>query len=160
VIGPNANRSLLGGYSGAPKVDVSVLHGIKEKVGDRVKVVYSEGCKITLGGSWNQDEVVPSDPDEDRKEIVEAVAVARRAELIVLAIGGNEQTAREAWNLNHMGDRTSLDLIGRQEELVRAMLATGKPIVVFLFNGRPLSINYLSQNVPAIFECWYLGQET
>jgi beta-glucosidase len=59
-----------------------------------------------------------------------------------------------------MGDRTSLDLIGRQEELVKAMVALGKPIVVFLFNGRPLSINYVSQNIPAIFECWYLGQET
>jgi beta-glucosidase len=59
-----------------------------------------------------------------------------------------------------MGDRTSLDLIGRQEELVKAMVATGKPVIVFLFNGRPLSINYVSQNVPVIFECWYLGQET
>ena len=59
-----------------------------------------------------------------------------------------------------MGDRTSLDLIGRQEELVQAMLATGKPVIVFLFNGRPLSIKYVSQNVPVIYECWYLGQET
>jgi beta-glucosidase len=59
-----------------------------------------------------------------------------------------------------MGDRTSLDLIGRQEELVKAMIATGKPVIVFLFNGRPLSINYVAQNVPVIFECWYLGQET
>jgi beta-glucosidase len=79
--------------------------------------------------------------------------------VIVLAIGGNEQTSREAWNRKHMGDRTSLDLIGRQEELVKAMLATGKPVVVLFFNGRPLSINYVAQNVPAIFECWYLGQE-
>jgi len=59
-----------------------------------------------------------------------------------------------------MGDRTSLDLIGRQEELVKAMLATGKPVIVFLFNGRPISINYVAENVPVIFECWYLGQET
>jgi beta-glucosidase len=59
-----------------------------------------------------------------------------------------------------MGDRTSLDLIGKQEELVKAMMATGKPVIVFLFNGRPLSVNYVAQNVPAIFECWYLGQET
>jgi len=59
-----------------------------------------------------------------------------------------------------MGDCTTLDLIGRQEELVKAMLATGKPVIVFLFNGRPLSINYVAQNVPVIFECWYLGQET
>ena len=80
--------------------------------------------------------------------------------MIVLAIGGNEQTSREAWALNHMGDRTSLDLIGRQEELVKAMVALGKPVIVFLFNGRPLSINYLAQNVPVIYECWYLGQET
>ena len=160
VIGPNAHRSLLGGYSGVPRVNVTVLDGIKQKAGGRVKVLYSEGCKITVDGSWNQDEVKPSDPDEDRKQIAEAVTVAGQADFIVLAIGGNEQTAREAWALNHMGDRTSLDLIGRQGELVDAMLATGKPVVVFLFNGRPLSINHLSQRVPAIFECWYLGQET
>lgn len=160
VIGPNANRSLLGGYSGVPKHDVSVLEGIKARVGNRATVLYSEGCKITIGGSWNQDEVVASDPEEDRRQIAEAVEVAREADVIVLAIGDNEQTSREAWNLNHMGDRASLDLIGRQEELVKAMLATGKPVIVFLFNGRPISINYLTENVPVIFECWYLGQES
>jgi beta-glucosidase len=160
VIGPNANRSLLGGYSGVPKHCVTVLDGIKAKVGDRVKVLHSEGCKITVGGSWNQDEVVASDPAEDRQQIAEAVKVAKQADVIVLAIGGNEQTSREAWNLKHMGDRTDLDLIGRQNELVQAMLATGKPVIVFLFNGRPLAINYVAENVPVIFECWYLGQET
>lgn len=160
VIGPNSNRSLLGGYSGAPKHNVTVLEGIKAKVGDRVQVLHSDGCRITAaGGSWQQDEVVPSDPVQDRKQIAAAVKVANQADVIVLAIGGNEQTARESWNLNHMGDRTSLDLIGRQDELVKAMLATGKPVIVLLFNGRPLSINYVSQNVPVIFECWYLGQE-
>jgi beta-glucosidase len=160
VIGPNANRSLLGGYSGVPKHDVTVLEGVKARAGKGVKVLYSEGCKITIGGSWTQDEVTPSDPDEDRKQIVEAVRIARRADVIVLAIGGNEQTSREAWSPKHLGDRPSLDLVGRQEELVKAMLATGKPVVVLLFNGRPLSINYVSRNVPAILECWYLGQET
>jgi beta-glucosidase len=160
VIGPNADRSLLGGYSGAPKHNSTVLEGIKARVGNRAQVLYSEGCKITIGGSWNQDEVIPSNPDEDRRQIAEAVGVAKQADVIVLAIGGNEQTSREAWSLVHMGDRTSLDLIGRQEELVKAMVATGKPVIVFLFNGRPLSINYVSQNVPVIFECWYLGQET
>jgi beta-glucosidase len=160
VIGPNARRSLLGGYSGVPKHDVTVLDGIKAKVGDRATVLYSEGCKITIGGSWSQDEVVASDPEEDRRQIAEAVEVAQQADVIVLALGDNEQTSREAWNLNHMGDRTSLDLIGRQEDLVKAMLGTGKPVVVFLFNGRPISINYVAENVPAIFECWYLGQET
>lgn len=164
VIGPNADRTLLGGYSGRPKHEVTVLEGISEKVGKRVnkqiRVLYSEGCKITIGGNWNQDGVVASDPEEDRRQIAEAVKVASQADAIVLAIGGNEQTSREAWSLNHMGDRTSLDLIGRQEELVNAMLATGKPVIVFLFNGRPISINSLAQNVPVIYECWYLGQET
>jgi beta-glucosidase len=159
VIGPNAHRPLLGGYSGAPKHNVTVLDGIKAKVGDQVKVLHAEGCKITVGGSWQQDEVVASDPAEDRKQIREAVKVAKRADVIVLAIGGNEQTSREAWGLKHMGDRTSLDLVGRQNELVDAMLATGKPVIVLLFNGRPLSINHVAGRVPVIFECWYLGQE-
>ncbi len=160
VIGPNAHRSLLGGYSGVPKHNVTVLDGIKAKVGDRVKVLHSVGCQITVGGSWNQDEVVASDPVADRRQIAEAVEVAKQADVIVLAIGGNEQTSREAWNLKHMGDRTDLDLVGRQNELVQAMLATGKPVIVLLFNGRPLAINYVAENVPVIFECWYLGQET
>jgi len=160
VIGPNANRTLLGGYSGIPKHEVTVLEGIQAKVGKRAKVLYSEGCRITIGGSWNQDEVMPSDPEEDRRQIAEAVKVAKQADVIVLAIGGNEQTSREAWNLQHMGDRTSLDLIGRQDELVEAMAALGKPVIAFLFNGRPLSINHLLAHVPVIFECWYLGQET
>jgi beta-glucosidase len=160
VIGPNAHRSLLGGYSGVPKHNVTVLDGIKAKVGDRVKVLHSVGCQITVGGSWNQDEVVASDPVADRRQIAEAAEVAKQADVIVLAIGGNEQTSREAWNLKHMGDRTDLDLIGRQNELVQAMLATGKPVIVLLFNGRPLAINYVAENVPVIFECWYLGQET
>ncbi|HET7624589.1 MAG TPA: glycoside hydrolase family 3 N-terminal domain-containing protein [Verrucomicrobiae bacterium] len=159
VIGPNANRGLLGGYSGTPKHNVSVLDGIKAKVGDRAKILYAEGCKITSGGSWQQDEVIASDPDEDRKQIAEAVKIANQSDVIILAIGGNEQTSREAWSLKHMGDRTSLDLIGRQNELVDAMLATGKPVIALLFNGRPLSIQSLAQNVPVIFECWYLGQE-
>lgn len=159
VIGPNANRMLLGGYSGMPKHNATVLDGIKTKIGNRVKVLYAEGCKITLGGSWQQDEVIASDPAEDRRQIAEAVEVGRQADVIVLTIGGNEQTSREAWGLKHRGDRTSLDLVGRQDELVDAMLATGKPVIVFLFNGRPLSINNVATNVPVIFECWYLGQE-
>jgi beta-glucosidase len=160
VIGPNANRGLLGGYSGVPKYSVTVLDGIKEKLGDRVKVVYSEGCKITVGGSWQQDAVTASDPEEDRKQIAEAIEVAKQADAIVLAIGGNEQTSREAWARFHMGDRTSLDMVGQQQELVDAMLKLGKPVIAFLFNGRPLSIRSVAEDVPAIFECFYGGQET
>ena len=159
MIGPNADRPLLGGYSGAPKHNVTVLEGIQAKVGGRVKVVHAEGCKITQGGSWQQDEVIPSDPAEDCRQIAEAVLVAQEADAIVLAIGGNEQTSREAWNLKHMGDRANLDLLGRQDELVQAMVATGKPVIVFVFNGRPLSIRTIAEKAPVIFECWYLGQE-
>ena len=137
VIGPNADRELLGGYSGRPKFNSSVLEGIRAKVGERVQVRFAEGCKITIGGSWNQDLVTPAKAGEDRKLIAEAVGVAAQADIIVLCIGGNEQTSREAWSLNHMGDRTNLDLIGRQEGLVNAMLATGKPVVVLLFNRQP-----------------------
>jgi beta-xylosidase len=159
VVGPNANRVLLGGYSGIPLHNTTVFEGIKARVGQGVKVLYSEGCKITIGGSWQQDDVTPSDPEEDCRQIAEAVEVAKNADVIVLAIGDNEQTSREAWSLKHMGDRANLDLIGRQEELVKAMLATGKPVVVLLFNGRPISINHVAQHAPAILECWYLGQE-
>jgi beta-glucosidase len=93
------------------------------------------------------------------KRIQEAVGVAAKSDLIILALGENEQTNREAW-ANHLGDRDSLDLLGNQDDLVKAMLALGKPVVVFLIHGRPNSINYIAQNVPAILEGWYLGQET
>jgi beta-glucosidase len=177
VIGPNADRELLGGYSGQPSHVSTVLSGIRDYVGDRVKVVYHEGCKITIGGSWWDDEVVPHNPDDDRRTIAEAAQLAAEADAVVLAIGGNEQTSREAWMGNHLGDRTDLDLVGLQNELVDAVVAacgTGsarlsspksasgpqKPIVALLFNGRPLSIRHLAETVPTIFECWYLGQET
>ena len=160
VIGPNADRELLGGYSSRPKRVSTVLSGIRERVGKHIDVLYHEGCKITVGGSWWQDEVVPSDPVDDRKSIAEAVDVAKHADAVVLAIGGNEQTSREAWMGNHLGDRASLDLVGRQNELVDAIVATGKPVIALLFNGRPLAIRHLTEKVPVIFECWYLGQET
>ncbi|HUT47013.1 MAG TPA: glycoside hydrolase family 3 N-terminal domain-containing protein [Sedimentisphaerales bacterium] len=160
VIGPNADRELLGGYSSRPKHCSTVLQGIRDRIGDSVQVLYHEGCKITIGGSWQADEVIPSNPEDDRKSIAEAVKVAQKADCIVLAIGGNEQTSREAWERNHLGDRSNLDMVGLQNELVDAIVATGKPVIALLFNGRPLSICNLTEKVPAIFECWYLGQET
>lgn len=160
VIGPNADRNLLGGYSGMPKYHTTVLEGIKEKVGSDVNVLYSEGCKITINGSWNEDVVTPSSPEEDIKSIEKALEVAKKADTVILALGENEQTSREAWSKIHLGDRASLDLVGMQNELVRAILSTGKPVIVLLFNGRPNSITYIQENVSAILECWYLGQET
>src|ERR1039458_1567924 len=160
VIGPNAARGLLGGYSGVPPHQVTVLDGIRARLaGNRVNVLHAEGCKITIGGSWNQDAVMPSDPVEDAKQIAEAVEIAKKSDVVLLAIGDNEQISREAWSRTHMGDRTSLDLFGRQEDLLKGLVATGKPVVVLLFNGRPISINYAAQHAPAILECWYLGQE-
>ena len=144
MIGPNADRLIVGGYSSVPKNNVTVLEGIRAKVRNRAKVLYSEGCKITIGGSWVQDEVVPSDPEEDRKQIAEAVKIAKKCDVIVLAIGGNEQTSREAYAFWHLGDRPSLDLVGRQGELIQAMLATGKPVVALLFNGRPIADRFLA----------------
>jgi beta-glucosidase len=160
VIGPNADRQMLGGYSGVPKHYTTLLQGIRDRVGSSVRVLYHEGCKITIGGSWQQDAVTPSNPQEDRQSIAESVKVAQQADVVVLAIGDNEQTSREAWALNHLGDRASLDLVGLQDELVDAIAATGKPIVAVLFNGRPISIRNLTAKAAAIFECWYLGQET
>jgi beta-glucosidase len=159
VIGPNADRRLLGGYSGRPKHCSTVLEGIRKRAGS-IKILYHEGCKITIGGSWEQDEVVPGNPEDDRRSIAEAVEVAKQADAVVLSIGGNEQTSREGWKLTHLGDRASLDMVGLQDELVDAIAATGKPIIAFLSNGRPLSIRNLAAKAQAIFECWYLGQET
>jgi beta-glucosidase len=160
VIGPNADRILLGGYSGKPRFYTTVLEGIRQKVGDKVQVLYSEGCKITVGGSWNEDCVTRSDVAEDRKLIKEAVAVARKANTVILALGGNEQTSREGWSRTHLGDRPDLELVGLQVELVRAILETGKRVIVILFHGRPNAIPFIQANVPSILECWYLGQET
>lgn len=160
VIGPNADRVMLGGYSGTPKYYTSVFEGIKEKVSKNVNVLYSEGCKLTIGGSWNDDEITFADPEENKKLIAEAVEVAKKSDLVVLVIGDNEQTSREAWNKTHMGDRANLELFGQQNDLVKAVYETGKPIVVVLFNGRPISINFIKENIPAVLECWYLGQES
>jgi beta-glucosidase len=160
VIGPNGDRQLLGGYSGTPRYYTTVLQGIKERVGDDGTVLYSEGCKITVGGSWAEDRVTLPDPEEDRQSIVRAVATAQKADVVVLVLGDNEQTSREAWSYRHLGDRTSLDLVGAQNALVQAIAGTGKPMVLVLFNGRPNSLNVANDQVAAILECWYLGQET
>jgi beta-glucosidase len=161
VIGPNADRAHLGGYSDDPGRGISVLQGITDKVGGSVKVVYAQGCKITQeGGNWWADSAHLSDPAEDARLIAEAAEVAKTADVAVLVLGGNEDTNKEGWADNHLGDRDSLELVGRQNDLVRAVLETGKPTVVILINSGPLSINYIAEKVPAILEGFYLGQET
>ncbi|MFH1198178.1 MAG: glycoside hydrolase family 3 N-terminal domain-containing protein [bacterium] len=160
VIGPNADRVMLGGYSGTPKYFTSVLQGIKEKVGKKIEVLYSEGCKLTIGGAWNEDEIIFADHNENKKLISKAVKTAKKADVVILAVGDNEQTSREAWNINHMGDRADLELFGQQNDLIKAIAKTGKPIVMVLFNGRPISLTNVQDDMNAILECWYLGQES
>jgi len=161
VIGPNAAQVHLGGYSDEPGRGISVLQGIKDKVGDKIKVSYAEGCKITKeGGDWFADTAHLSDPAEDRKLIAEAVQVAKTADVALLVLGGNEDTNKEGWADTHLGDRDNLDLVGRQNDLVKAILETDKPTIVLLINSGPLSINYIAEKVPAVLEGFYLGQET
>ncbi len=160
VIGPNAAEAHLGGYSGTPKHAISILDGIKNKVGNKVEVLYAEGCRITESKPvWEEDKVIPPDPALDERRMAEAVDVLSKADLGIVVVGDNEQTSREAWSPTHLGDRDSLDLVGRQNELVARLLATGKPVVVVLIHGRPNSINFIAEHVPAILDGWYLGQE-
>jgi beta-glucosidase len=159
VIGPNAEEVHLGNYSGFPGRGVSILQGIKDRVGAE-NVLFAEGCRITENtpARFSNEQIRFGDPELNADRIREAVAIAKKADVIILALGGNELTSRESWT-GHLGDRDSLDLLGRQDDLVRAMMKLGKPVVVFLQHGRPNAINYISENVPAILEGWYLGQE-
>jgi beta-glucosidase len=159
VIGPNAAVADMGGYSNVPTHAVSVLDGIRGLVGNKVEIVTAEGVRLTERGDWHEDEVVFADPAQNRERIKEAVAVAQGADAIVLVIGGSSAIFREAWAKNHLGDRADLGLFGEQGELAAAMFATGKPVIVTLINGQPLSIPEVASKANAIVEGWYLGQE-
>jgi beta-glucosidase len=133
---------------------------MREEAKGKFAVDYAEGVRITESRCWSCDEVKLVSPAVNRRLIAEAVRTARRADVIVIVLGDNEQTSREAWSETHLGDRSSLDLVGQQEELARAIFALGKPTIVVLLNGRPLAVNYLAAKAPALLEGWYLGQET
>jgi beta-glucosidase len=159
VIGPNAAVCRLGGYSDVPSRTVSVLDGIKARLGDKVKVLSAEGCGLTTG-MWHEDKVSLPDPAKDAAQIAEAAKTAAAADAVVLVIGQTEQLSREAWADTHLGDRADLGLVGRQMDLAHAVLAAGKPTVVVLINGSPLAIPELARTAPAIIEGLYLGEET
>jgi len=163
VIGPNAEGIHLGGYSRDPVHGVSVLQGIRDRVGSKANVLYAEGCKLTDAKpdwhGWFADNVKLIDPKTQVENIQAAADTARKADVAILVIGENESTNREAWSEQHLGDRDSLDLVGAQNDLAKAVVETGTPTVVLLINGRPLSINYVAEHVPAILEGWYLGEE-
>jgi beta-glucosidase len=160
VIGPNAKGVHLGGYSKDPGRGVDLLQGIQDKAGAGIRVLYAEGTRITEHeANWTEDKVEMGDPVKNRQRIAEAVTVARQADVVVVAVGTNESTSREAWADNHLGDVAELALSSQQDELVAALQATGKPVAVVLMNGRPVAIPRIASTAPAILECFYLGQE-
>jgi beta-glucosidase len=170
VIGPNANKKRLGTYSSTPPYYVTVLDGIRNRVGSGTKVVYAEGSRISEPDSAPNLNAIfaykaPSE-DADRKLIKEAVDTASSADAIILVLGGNETVSRESIGdmgstmAPSYGDSDTLELPGRQNELVSEIVKLGKPVVAVMLNGKAYSIEKLVQQVPAIVEGWYLGQET
>ncbi len=119
----------------------------------------AEGVRITASGDWYTDEVKPADHADNLRRIAQAVAVARTADAIVLAIGQKPAISREGWADNHLGDRDTLALMSEQEDLAQAMFALGKPVTVVLINGSPLGIPDITAKANALLEAWYPGQE-
>jgi beta-glucosidase len=164
VIGPCAKETGLGGYSGEPYKQVSLYDGIVNRVGVCANVICAQGCKLTDNSTisfynWKNDPVIPSSADENRVLIADAVAIANTADIVILAIGENEQLCREAWGKGHVGDTHTLELFGEQSVLADAMFATGKPVIVYLSNGRPLSITSINAKANAVIEGWYMGEQ-
>jgi beta-glucosidase len=165
VIGPCANEPYFGGYAGEPYEKTGLLEGIKNKAENSAEVMYAEGCRLTANltlsyFNWKNDDIVFASRQENLELIKEAINVAKKADIVILALGENEHLCREAWAKTHIGDNMTLDLFGEQNELADAIISLGKPVVLYLMNGRPLSINKLAGKVPAILEGWYMGQET
>ena len=167
VIGPNADVCRLGNYSGRPLKTVSLLEGIRTRLGDAGKVVHAQGCKIALNdaedsyANWRYvNEIKFATLKDNQGLIAEAVEVAKQSDLVVLALGENVLLGREAWGGNHVGDRTTMDLTESQRVLAEAVLATGKPVVLFLNNSKPVTLHELGDRIPAILTAHYAGQET
>lgn len=158
-IGPNADRCILGGYSGNPRVKVSPLQALKEKYGNRMNILYAEGVRITDVNSPFPEVIKLAPMDENIKRIAEAVEIAKKADVVVLFVGGNEATSREAYANTAPGDLPTLDLLNGQNELVNQIVALGKPTCAYVNSGPPLSIGKLVDAVPAVMQCWFLGQE-
>lgn len=155
VCGPNADEE---GYAlthyGPLAVEVTtVLEGIREKAQGKAEVLYTKGCNL-VDAHWPESEIMeyPLTPDE-QAEIDRAVANARQADVAVVVLGGGQRTCGENKS------RTSLELPGHQLKLLQAVQATGKPVILILINGRPLSVNWADKFVPAILEAWYPGSK-
>lgn len=155
VIGPNADRTVLGGYSGSPSVRIDPLTGIRELAGNDVDVKFARGCEITdkVEIDWDEEkkESIMQTLDEE-ETIKEAAALAKQCDLAILCLGTNLDIANEA------ADRLNLELPGNQLELVKAVRKANPNTVAILINGMPLNLEWLDQEIPAILEAWYPGQ--
>lgn len=155
ICGPNADEQ---GYAlthyGPLAVEVTTaLQGIREKVKGKAEVLYTKGCDL-VDVNWPESEIIGYPlTTEEQAEIDKAVANARQADVAVVVLGGGQRTCGENKS------RSSLDLPGRQLQLLQAVQATGKPVVLILINGRPLSVNWAEKFVPAILEAWYPGSK-
>lgn len=153
VIGPNADEQtqLICRYGPANAPIKTVYQGIKELL-PHAEVIYKKGCDI-IDPHFPESEVLefPKTAEEARL-MEEAIHAAKQAEVVVMVLGGNELTVREDRS------RTSLDLPGRQEELLKAVSATGKPVILVMLDGRASSINYAAAHVPAILHAWFPGE--
>lgn len=155
VCGPNANEE---GYAlthyGPLAVEVTtVLQGIQDKVKDKAEILYAKGCNL-VDANWPESEIIDYPiTSEEQAEIDKAVTNARQADVAIVVLGGGQRTCGENKS------RSSLDLPGRQLQLLQAIQATGKPVVLILINGRPLSVNWADKFVPAILEAWYPGSK-
>lgn len=157
VIGPNAasQKVLLGNYYGTSTHLVTALEGIRNRVSGDTKVWYAEGCDlITTGESyWG---------NAPTAGFAEALAAAERSDAVIMCMGISpelEGEEGEAANSDGGGDRRDLTLPGMQEELLKAIHATGKPVALVLFSGSPLAVNWAQENIPAIIQAWYPGEE-
>ncbi|MDC7136076.1 MAG: glycosyl hydrolase [Odoribacter sp. 43_10] len=155
VCGPNADEhSYALTHYGPLAVEVtSVLKGIQEKLEGKAEVLYTKGCEL-VDANWPESELMeyPLSKNE-QEEIEKAVSQTKQADVAVVVLGGGQRTCGENKS------RSSLDLPGRQLDLLKAVVATGKPVVLVLINGRPLSINWADKFVPAILEAWYPGSK-
>ncbi len=162
VVGPNADRCILGGYASQPKQLITPLQGLKTKMGNDVEIIYAEGVRLTDAGDWfcdTKDIKVTAHADNEAR-MKEAIAKCQNADVILYFGGSNEVVSREGWADGHLGDLTKLDLFGDQNELIVALKKLNKPMAGFVFAGPPLACNTLNDNVQALVECWFLGQET
>ena len=155
VCGPNAaEKAYALTHYGPLAVEVTtVVDGLREKLNGKAEVLYTKGCDL-VDAHWPESEIIdyPLSKDE-QSEIDKAVAQAQEADVAVVVLGGGQRTCGENKS------RSSLDLPGRQLDLLKAVQATGKLVILVLINGRPLSVNWADKFVPAILEAWYPGSK-